>query len=239
VRVLCKIAAVLFLIIPTQTLSAEERPIYGSDLKRIAADYLADRGIFNTILVSEKRAYFPCAEKIYITPKNPNDWNTIKASCGSPESWSITLRTQENDSGSRDVDGTASANSVKIAFTRLNIPKGKVIKSDDLVMKWTNSRSSHGAYITIEHIVGHKAKRNIARDTVIKAQHIVANNAVNKNDTILIVSGSAGLSIVTYGEALSDGKLGDMVLVKNLSSSKEFKAVVTAEKKVSPITNIN
>ena len=63
-RVLCKIAAVLFLIIPTQTLSAEGRPIYGSDLKKIAADYLADRGIFNTILVSEKRAYFPCAEKI-------------------------------------------------------------------------------------------------------------------------------------------------------------------------------
>ena len=238
-RILVKIATVMFLIFSAQTLFAEERVIYGSDLKKIAADYLADRGIFNTILVSEKRAYFPCAEKIYITPKNPNDWNTIKASCGSPESWSITLRTQENDSGSRDVDGTASANSVKIAFTRLNIPKGKVIKSDDLVMKWTNSRSSHGAYITIEHIVGHKAKRNIARDTVIKAQHIMANNAVNKSDTILIVSGFAGLSIVTYGEALSGGKVGDMVLVKNLSSNKKFKAIVTAEKKVSPITNIN
>ena len=79
----------------------------------------------------------------------------------------------------------------------------------------------------------------MARDLVVKAQHILANNAVNRNDTVLIVSGTAAVSIVTYGEALSDGKLGDMVLVKNLSSNKKFKALVTAEKKVSPITNIN
>ena len=238
-RVLGKITTVLFFIFSAELLFAEERMIYGSDVKAAAADYLAGQGIFNTILVSEKRAYFPCAEKIYITPKNPNNWNTIKAACGSPESWSISLRTQEVINGSGDTHDTATENSLKIAFTKRNIPKGKVIQSDDLVMKWAHSRSSHGAYITIENIVGHKAKRNMARDTVIKAQHILANNAVNKSDTILIVSGFAGLSIVTYGEALSGGKVGDMVLVKNLSSNKKFKAIVTAEKKVSPLTNIN
>ena len=238
-RVLGKITTVLFFIFSAELLFAEERMIYGSDLKAAAADYLAEQGIFNTILVSEKRAYFPCAEKIYTTPKKPNDWNTIKVACGSPASWSISLRTQKVAHSGGDTHDTATENSVKIAFTRRNIPKGKVIQSDDLVMKWANSRSSHGAFITIENIVGHKAKRNMARDTIIKAQHILANNAVNKSDTILIVSGSAGLTIVTYGEALSDGKVGDMVLVKNLSSNKKFKAIVTAEKKVSPITNIN
>ena len=238
-RVLGKITTVLFFIFSAELLFAEERMIYGSDLKAAAADYLAEQGIFNTILVSEKRAYFPCAEKIYTTPKKPNDWNTIKVACGSPASWSISLRTQKVAHSGGDTPDTATENSVKIAFTKRNIPKGKVIQSDDLVMKWANSRSSHGAFITIENIVGHKAKRNMARDTVLKAQHILANNAVNKNDTILIISGSAGLSIVTYGEALSDGKVGDMVLVKNSSSNKKFKAIVTAEKKVSPITNIN
>ena len=238
-RVLGKITTVLFFIFSAELLFAEERMIYGSDLKAAAADYLAEQGIFNTILVSEKRAYFPCAEKIYTTPKKPNDWNTIKVACGSPASWSISLRTQKVAHSGGDTHDTATENSVKIAFTRRNIPKGKVIQSDDLVMKWANSRSSHGAFITIENIVGHKAKRNMARDTVLKAQHILANNAVNKNDTILIISGSAGLSIVTYGEALSDGKVGDMVLVKNSSSNKKFKAIVTAEKKVSPLTNIN
>jgi flagella basal body P-ring formation protein FlgA len=74
---------------------------------------------------------------------------------------------------------------------------------------------------------------------ILKPRHIEVVNAVNKSDTILIVSASSGLQISTYGEALSDGKIGDMILVRNMSSNKKFKAVVTAEKKVSPVTNIN
>jgi flagella basal body P-ring formation protein FlgA len=131
------------------------------------------------------------------------------------------------------------SNTVQIVFTKLNIPKGKVIEPADLVMKWADSRTARGAYVTLDNIVGQKAKRNLSRDTVIKARHILANNAVNKNDAILIISGSAAVRIVTYGEALSDGKVGDMVLVRNSSSLKEFKAIVTAEKKVSPLANIN
>ena len=73
------------------------------------------------------------------------------------------------------------------------------------------------------------------RDSIIKAQHIIPMNAVNKNDTIIITSGSSGLRISTYGQALANGKLGDMILVRNLSSNKEFKAIITASKKVSPI----
>ena len=238
-KIFFRIVIIIFGFFQTQMLSAEGNLLYGSDLKAIAEQYLADEGISNKILVSDKRAFFPCAAQIYISPKNENNWNTLNVSCGSPASWSVALRTQESLSASGGEVAPEIPDSVKIAFTSRNIPKGTVIQQDDLMMKWASSRSSRGAYITIENIVGHKAKRNMARDTVVKSQHILPNNAVNKNDTILIVSSSSGLSITTYGEALSNGKLGDMILVKNLSSNKKFKAVVTAEKKVTPITNIN
>ena len=238
-KIFFRIVIIIFGFFQTQMLSAEGNLLYGSDLKAIAEQYLADEGISNKILVSDKRAFFPCAAQIYISPKNENNWNTLNVSCGSPASWSVALRTQESLSASDGEAAPEILDSVKIVFTSRNIPKGTVIQQDDLMMKWASSRSSRGAYITIENIVGHKAKRNMARDTVVKSQHILPNNAVNKNDTILIVSSSSGLSITTYGEALSNGKLGDMILVKNLSSNKKFKAVVTAEKKVTPITNIN
>jgi flagella basal body P-ring formation protein FlgA len=238
-KIFFRIVIIIFGFFQTQMLSAEGKLLYGSDLKVIAKKYLADEGISNKILVSDKRAFFPCATQIYISPKNENNWNTLNVSCGSPASWSVALRTQESFGASNGEAATETPDSVKIVFTSRNIPKGTVIQQDDLMMQWASSRSSRGAYITIENIVGHKAKRNMARDTVVKSQHILPNNAVNKNDTILIVSSSSGLSITTYGEALSNGKLGDMILVKNLSSNKKFKAVVTAEKKVTPITNIN
>ena len=223
----------LFCLIQAQMLHAEGKLVFGSDLKRVAAERLADAGIFKTVLVSDKRAYFPCAEKIYILPKNENDWNTIKASCGSPSLWSVSLRTKNSSAQTEGASETDS--SVQIVFTKQNIPKGKVIQLDDLEMKWASSRSTYGAYVKLENIIGHKAKRNIMRNSIIKAQHIVPMNAVNKNDTIVITSGSSGLRISTYGQALASGKLGDMILVRNSSSKKEFKAIITASKKVRPI----
>ena len=195
--------------------------------------------VYNEILVSEKRAYFPCNEKILITQKHPSSWHTLKASCGKPARWSISLRTQDRASKSEQLGHNNLSNSAQIVFTKLNIPKGKVIEPADLVMKWADSRTARGAYVTLDNIVGQKAKRNLSRDTVIKPRHILAKNAVNKNDAVLIISGSTAIRIVTYGEALSDGKVGDMVLVRNSSSLKQLKAKVIAEKKVSPLTNIN
>ena len=238
-QIFIKIFTVFLITINSQMLCAEERLIFGADIKKIAQSYLADNGIYNEILVSEKRAYFSCNEKISITQKHPSSWHTLKASCGEPARWSISLRTKDKAVESQQLGHNNLSNSVQIVFTKLNIPKGKVIEIDDLEMKWADSRTARGAYVTLDNIVGQKAKRNLSRDTVIKARHILANNAVNKNDAVLIISGSTAVRIVTHGEALSDGKVGDMVLVRNSSSLKEFKAIVTAEKKVSPLANIN
>ena len=238
-QIFIKIFTVFFITMNMQMLYAEERLIFGADIKQIAQSYLAENGIDNEILVSEKRAYFPCNEKISITQKHPSSWHTLKASCGKPARWSISFRTQDRALESEQYGHNNLSNNVQIVFTKLNIPKGKVIEPADLVMKWADPRTARGAYVTLDNIVGQKAKRNLSRDTVIKARHILANNAVNKNDAVLIISGSATIKIVTYGEALSDGKVGDMVLVRNSSSLKEFKAIVTAEKKVSPLANIN
>jgi flagella basal body P-ring formation protein FlgA len=238
-QIFIKIFTVFLITMNTQMLCAEEKLIFGADIKKIAQSYLAENGIYNEILVSEKRAFFPCNEKILITQKNPSSWHTLKASCGEPARWSISLRTQDRALESEQLGHNNLSKNVQIVFTKLNIPKGKVIEPADLVMNWADSRTARGAYVTLDNIVGQKAKRNLSRDTVIKARHILANNAVNKNDAVLIISGSAAVTIVTYGEALSDGKVGDMVLVRNSSSLKEFKAIVTAEKKVSPLANIN
>ena len=115
---------------------------------------------------------------------------------------------------------------------------GQVITVDDLELKLAANRSAHGAYTSLENIIGHKAKKNITRDSVLKSRHLLATNDIDKDDDVLIVVGSGGLNISTYGQAMEDGQIGDMIVVKNLSSNKEFKAVVLSEKKVRPLTNM-
>ena len=91
-QIFINIFTVFLITTSTQMLCAEERLIFGADIKKVAQSYLAENGIYNEILVSEKRAYFPCNEKISITQKHPSSWHTLKASCGKPARWSISLR---------------------------------------------------------------------------------------------------------------------------------------------------
>ena len=94
-QIFIKIFTVFLITTSTQMLCAEERLIFGADIKKIAQSYLAENGIYNEILVSEKRAYFLCNEQMFITQKNPSSWYTLKASCGEPARWSISFRTQD------------------------------------------------------------------------------------------------------------------------------------------------
>ena len=232
----------LALIITTSAhgVSAAQDLVYGIDIKNAAQEYLDYHGASNEVVISENRAFFPCKQKISIEPKRVGNFNTLKASCDDPASWTVAVRTKttykintQKESLNNEVQAPL------IVFANRNIPKGHVIQSSDLALRPLQRGNALGAYGDIERVVGHKSKRNISRDTVLKTRHTEVVNAVNKSDTILIVSASSGLQISTYGEALSDGKIGDMILVRNMSSNKKFKAVVTAEKKVSPVTNIN
>ena len=126
----------------------------------------------------------------------------------------------------------------KVVFAKNNIPMGQVISLDDLELKLAANRSAHGAYTALEDIIGHKAKKNITRDSVLKSRHLLVANDIDKDDDVLIVVGAGALTISTYGQAMEDGQVGEMILVRNLSSNKEFKAIVLSEKKVRPLTNM-
>ena len=54
-----KLCAILFILVHAQMLSAEEKLIFGADLKRIAQSYLAERNIFNEGLNIRQESLLP------------------------------------------------------------------------------------------------------------------------------------------------------------------------------------
>lgn len=230
---------VLLLVLPTCALATEIKIILGSDLKKAAQGFLEQSGVSNDIIISESRAFFPCSNNINIAPQRAGDWSTLKATCSDPAGWSVSIRTKPKMATDLFEPGQVQTSIIKVVYANRNIPKGHVIQMADLMLGPADQRTAMGAYLKFDDIIGHESKRNLSRNTVLKVRHIVAASAVDKDDTILIVSNATGLQITAYGEALADGKIGDMILVRSLSSGKQFKATIIAEKKVSPITNIN
>ena len=228
-----------FILISTlQPVAAETNIVYGADIEKRVGNFFKAGGIERKVIISPKRAYFPCADELKVKPRIDGDWSTITVSCLDPKKWVVTLRTssQSNDGSASDqniIGGTST-----VVFAKHNIPKGKIISADDLELKLAANRSAHGAYTDLEKIIGHKAKKNITRDAVLKSRHLIVANDIDKNDDVLIVVGAGGLTISTYGQAMEDGQVGEMIIVKNLSSNKEFKAIVLSEKKVRPLTNM-
>ena len=228
-----------FILISTlQPVTAETNIVYGADIEKRVGSFFQAEGIDRKVIISPKRAYFSCVDELQVKPRIDGDWSTISVSCLDPKKWVVTLRTssQSNDSGAsgQNIMGGTST----VVFAKHNIPKGKIISADDLELKLAANRSAHGAYTDLEKIIGHKAKKNITRDAVLKSRHLIAANDIDKDDDVLIVVGAGGLTISTYGQAMEDGQVGEMIIVKNLSSNKEFKAIVLSEKKVRPLTNM-
>ena len=228
----------LILISTLQPVTAETNIVYGADIEKRVGSFFQAAGIERKVIISSKRAYFSCVDELQVKPRVDGDWSTINVSCQDPKKWVVTLRTssQSNDdgaSGQNIIGGTST-----VVFAKHNIPKGKVITADDLELKLAANRSAHGAYTNLEKIIGHKAKKNITRDAVLKSRHLIVANDIDKDDDVLIVVGAGGLTISTYGQAMEDGQVGEMIIVKNLSSNKEFKAIVLSEKKVRPLTNM-
>ena len=226
------------LISTLQPVTAETNIVYGADIEKRVGSFFQAEGIERKVIISSKRAYFSCVDELQVKPRVDGDWSTINVSCQDPKKWVVTLRTssQSNDggaSGQNIIGGTST-----VVFAKHNIPKGKVITADDLELKLAANRSAHGAYTNLEKIIGHKAKKNITRDAVLKSRHLIVANDIDKDDDVLIVVGAGGLTISTYGQAMEDGQVGEMIIVKNLSSNKEFKAIVLSEKKVRPLTNM-
>jgi|TARA_B110000444_G_C18739522_1_gene547296 flagella basal body P-ring formation protein FlgA len=226
------------LITSLPAVSAASNIIYGADIEAEVDKVFEVKKINRKVIISHKRAYFSCTDELQVKPRIEGDWSTISVSCLSPKKWVVTLRTSSQSDTKAANGKNVSGGATTVVFAKSNIPKGKVISADDLELKLAANRAAHGAYTNLQDIVGHKAKKNITRDAVLKSRHLIAANDIDKDDDVLIIVGSGGLSISTYGQAMEDGQVGDMIIVRNLSSNKEFKAIVLSEKKVRPLTNM-
>ena len=230
---------VLFVIVsflyafPTQ---ASDR-LNGIDIKAQSVKYFTDQGLNITLLVSDKRAFFPCSVPLGFSPKYNNDWSTVLVRCDH-ENWETFIRSVGSSSKKALSRITPDQPRTMVAILNKNISKGQVISEDYIKFEVRPERQIHGAYNDISEVLGRKTKNNIAAGTILKARHLDTVYSVDKNDSVLVVAASKTITITTLAIALENGQIGDMIPVRNVKSEKIFKVIITGEKKVAPITNM-
>ena len=218
------------------TVHASER-INGFEIKTQAKSVVTSNGSPLDLMVSDKRTFFKCTKPLTFSPRMENDWSAVEVNCVSGN-WSTVLRNNQPFQIEEEFDNTFDPLKSKTVVVRKNITKGEVVTEDHLAYSFQISDDLPGGFTSMSEVIGRKAKFNLARGAVIKTRQLEIVYPVEKGKAVLVVADNSRLSITVNAIALEAGQLGDMIKVKNSTSGKILNAIVTGEKKVSPLTNM-
>ncbi|ANB70680.1 flagellar basal body P-ring formation chaperone FlgA [Aeromonas sp. FDAARGOS 1417] len=108
-----------------------------------------------------------------------------------------------------------------------DIAKGQAISASDLVEKELDVSRIQRGFIPSNHsLLGHKSNRHLRSGQLIGELDLQKSWTVKQGEGVLIRAGKGEFSATTRGEALENGRIGDGIKVKNLSSGKQIQAWV-------------
>ena len=114
----------------------------------------------------------------------------------------------------------------RCAVSARDIPKGRIVQMEDIVLKPVTIRSSAQECLKPDILIGAVAKRDIKQGKVFKRYYIEPDYLVKKRHSVKIVYEKGPIHIELLGLALQSGNKGEIIKVKNLSSNKVLRCEV-------------
>ncbi len=139
--------------------------------------------------------------------------NTVKVVCNQPN-WGFYTSVTVKAYG-------------EVLTAALPIAKDEIITEEHFqVTRLDRTKITGNSVIDPKDILGLSAKRPIRQGQVLKAQQFDQPLLVKRGDGVIIQAVGKGMTISTAGEALSHGRLGENIRVKNIKSEREIIAKV-------------
>jgi len=217
-------------------IAGDTNPVSGQEIKYQAHKFFEQKNWDINLKISDNRRYFPCSSPLKFSPRFDDDWSAVKVHCES-EQWSVTVRSDATIETFQNRSHSAIQNGYAVVLLK-NVSKGELITADHVGLSEITSSSRFGTFSSKVEVIGRKAKYNLSRGVALKPRHLGINYDINNGDTVRLVSGNGAFEVAIEATALEDGQIGDMISVKNASSGKLLKVLITGIKKVKTITNM-
>ena len=108
---------------PVVCLSASEL-INGKIIKQQALDYFNEHKLGLSLVVSDKRTFFPCSSLLEFSQRSKNNWSTVVVTCPT-ENWSTLVRSKRSTVKIFDENQNVIFEPLKIVVLAKNISKGQ------------------------------------------------------------------------------------------------------------------
>jgi flagellar basal body P-ring formation protein FlgA len=147
---------------------------------------------------------------------------------------SLTVNCRCPDSPGWSVNLSAQVDIYKpVAVAKENIPRGSLITANVLAYETRNiSQLGEQSFTDITPAMGKAAKRLITKGDVIRPSLLDQPRQVTRGEMVSITATTGSIRVVMQGTALSDGKLGQRIRVKNSQSERIISAKVVGPAEV-------
>ena len=156
-------------------------------------------------------------------PTNSGGNINVEASCKGPSAWTILV--------------PALARVYRpVAIASRNLERGDVVNENDLTTDIKDvSDFRMGFCLTPDSIIGKEVKFTINKGETFRTSALDAPLVIKRGDTVSMEASAGEISVRTNGTAVSDGRVGQQIRVKNNQSARVINAKVIGPGKVQSI----
>ncbi|MGK0444167.1 MAG: flagella basal body P-ring formation protein FlgA [Bermanella sp.] len=158
----------------------------------------------------------PCQVPLNIETPQPLELGRshIKVACKDTSPWALNVPT--------DIHLFAD-----VVVLNQPVSKDQVITESQLNLQRQDLADlRNGYYLKMEQVIGKQSKRALAGQTVLNSYLILPALMIHKGDKVMIIASKGAMSVKMPGEALSDGRQGRQIRVKNSRSERIIRATV-------------
>ncbi|MEC8176907.1 MAG: flagellar basal body P-ring formation chaperone FlgA [Pseudomonadota bacterium] len=228
-------------------LFAAETPserINGAQIRVVIQAELAEYGLRVEPSIKPDRLFRTC-DGDFVVEKAFGDWKTVRVICRQENPWDIYVRTgyqseapAKADKSLENSEKSDNLDLMQRVIVVRPISRGDLLTREDLGLQ-TLSRSGSGGFTDIDELVGRRAKKSLRAGLVVQDRHLQPDWMVHAKQSVSVVNNTGGIQVTAAGIALENGRLGDLVKVRNLSSNSILHGFVAGTKKISIGTKIN
>ncbi|GGY72507.1 flagella basal body P-ring formation protein FlgA [Cellvibrio zantedeschiae] len=147
----------------------------------------------------------------------------VQVACKGTSSWTILVPAQAKVYRS-------------VAVASRTLQRGDVVTEDDLTTEVKDvSEFRMGFSLVPNAIVGKEIKFTVNKGEVFRNSALDAPLVIKRGDTVSMEAAAGEISVKTNGTAVSDGRIGQQIRVKNNQSARVINARVVAAGKVQSI----
>ncbi len=121
----------------------------------------------------------------------------------------------------------------RVVRARRSVPYGKKLESDDLAEAAVNLKDPRREHFrSVEAAIGKIVRRALTTGEPLTAKHLREDYLVRSGDTVRVIYDRHRVHMSSQGRARQNGRLGDVILVKNLEFNRSIRAEVAGDGEV-------